>query len=644
MSRLNAVPEAQTVFGTASAGGSMNGGNVGVSFGTFTDGQREVAFDSDGSVLSFFGIGPGVLGITLKSVQVQDGSLLDFLVVVNTQPGALLSPGTSREALFRSTLLHELGHAFGAGHSPVGMANQTTFGLAVLPPSRIATMYPFRLPVSPGEGGTLELDDRAAITGNYPLDTSGLGTISGSVRAASGAAINAIAVRAVSSAGEHVGVLSNGDGFGQGRFRIQGVPPGRYRVLIEGVNRRGGVSGDALASGAGSLGSEPFALGVDEFWQPGDTYDPALDDPVASVEVAVRAGRDTGSIDFVLNGAPLFDGQNRNETLGLGDSRVSDAAGGFHFADYYVFQANAGQGVTITATGAVGPQLLLLRPTDLGEEDSATPPAGATATITANLAQTGVYTLIVSARATTGNFGGSGSYSLSLAGTGLGLAPPPAVTPARATAGPANPGDQDLGGPVCGLGVLQVRLEAPSMEQLWVDQVVVRASGSGDDRRDLESVRLVRDRNGDGRWDGTEPVLATGNFDADNGQVAFQTALTLAAGETLDLLVVYDVTVPAPPVPAGGWLVVLLLVPLLRRRRRALLGLVLLLAIAPMGCGGGGAAVPSCNFPFNPDADRIVDFTARIDPGDILAFTPSQVAAVQAVAGSIVAGTLRVSN
>ena len=98
MNQWNLVPAAEDVFGTASAGGPYNGTTVGDTFGRFTDSQYEIAFDDTGDILTNFGISPGVLGITLKSVTTDNGNLLDFLVVINTSPGALIAPGTGATA------------------------------------------------------------------------------------------------------------------------------------------------------------------------------------------------------------------------------------------------------------------------------------------------------------------------------------------------------------------------------------------------------------------------------------------------------------------------------------------------------------------------------------------------------------------
>ncbi|MHC4223792.1 MAG: hypothetical protein ACYSUN_07375, partial [Planctomycetota bacterium] len=327
MNQWNSVSGAEEVFGNARIGGPYNGSTVGETFGNFTDRDFEVAFDDTGEIFTFFGVSPGVLGITLKSVDAGSGRLLDFLVVINTRPSALSAPGTgaTTEDLFRSTLLHELGHTLGLSHTAVGLANTLSFGFSRAAPSQMPSMHAFRIPIRPQEGITLEGDDSAAMVRNYPADTSGVGSISGSVRAAGGTPVNTIHVRAVGPEGgtiEHIGVLTNEDGSEQGRYTIEGVPPGAYRVILEAVNGRASIDGGVLAGGSDGLGSEPFVYAADEHWQPGDTFDPAFDDPADLAQIRVRPGVDTGSIDFVLNGAPIFDGQRLDRELDSGDTQV----------------------------------------------------------------------------------------------------------------------------------------------------------------------------------------------------------------------------------------------------------------------------------------------------------------------------------
>jgi hypothetical protein len=647
MSQWNAVAEAEDVFGTASAGGPYNGTNVGQTFGRFTDTQYEVAFDDTGDILSQFGVGIAVLGITLKSVDRNSGSILDVLVVINTQPGFLVAPGTGATAreLFRATLVHELGHVTGLGHTPVGMVNQTSFGLFPAPAQRVPTMYPFRLPQLPQEGQTIEADDVAGLAMIYTADNSGLGSLSGTVRSPSGASISQIHVRAVgpvTGAQHHLGRLTSADG----SFRIPNVPPGAYRVIVEAVNGRGGVDSNTLAGSTDAFGSAPYVYAQDEYWQPGDGFDPGADDPMTFLTVQVRAGRDTGGIAFVLNGTPLLEGQAANGSLGNGDAQLP----GFTYVDYFVFDGDAGEVMTLNADSPwFTPQLRLLRPSDGARIAEDLPDSGSNAQISSlTLPETGIYTAALSAAVVTGNPGGTGSYTLTLQGAGDALPPPPQVVGPTIGLGQKHPAAQELGSPVCSTTLLQAHLSAPSHEQLWLDQVILQGSGSGDEARDVDSVRLVHDRNRNGVVDGGEPTLAQGTYAADNGTLTLTSVdLALNTGQTADLLVVYDVTVESVSSAAGwpAWWFLPLLLPLwfLRRLGRATaVVLVAMLALLPLACGGGDSS-PACNFPFNPDG-AVVDFQVRVAAGDVVAYTTTSATPVNLLTVDLVSATLSVSN
>ncbi|MCK6461251.1 MAG: hypothetical protein L6Q95_15315 [Planctomycetes bacterium] len=653
MDQWTGVPEAEAPFGAAAAGGPNNGATVGDTFGPFTNTTYEVAWDDTGEILSFFGISPNVLGITLKSVDTSDGDILDLLVVINTEPAALVAPGTgaTAEELFRATLLHELGHAVGLAHTPVGMVNPTAFGLALAAPVQIPTMFPFRVPVQPQQGLSLEPDDRAGLIDIYPSDTSGLGSISGTVRGLSGAGANQVAVRAIGPFGvgeDHVGVLSDEDRSGLGRFTIRHLVPGAYRVVVETVNGRSSVSGATLASNAGSLGTDPFQYAGDEFWEPGDTYDPAADVRSDFALVHVRAGRDTGSVDVVLNARPLASGAAVNGTFGNGDEQLGDATGGFHYVDYYVFAGASGQAVTVDALGSgTVAQLRVLRPSDLEVAAEDLPLTG-DASVAFTLPETGAYTVVVSARATTGNPGGTGSYTLTLGGALGALPPAPPLFPATATLVPV--GDLAFASPVCDTVLLRLLLTAGSHEELWVDAVAVTASGSANDALDVAGVALVRDLNGNGRRDGAEPVLGTGTFPSDDGTLSFPGLdIELDPGAQAQLLVICDVAVQsvssAPQQASLPWWLALALLPLAWKawgsggRRALLVALPLLLAT----CGGGGGS--GCNGTFDP-AGAVVTLEATVAPGGVTAFTtttdPGTPLALPTA--PLASGTLSVSN
>jgi len=202
--------------------------------------------------------------------------------------------------------------------------------------------------------------------------------------------------------------------------------------------------------------------------------------------------------------------------------------------------------------------------------------------------------------------------------------------------------------------MLQLETVSPSHEELWIDRLQVRLSGSADDAVDGVRLSLVDDRDGNGVKNGTEPILRTVAATVDDGVVVFDDlGLVFQPGQTRDLLLLADVdVVSVQTVPQSTAMFPLLpLAPLLllaagRRPRRGHVVLLLLVALVvlPLGCGGGGGGT-GCNGPFDP-AGESVTLQLSIEPGDLLAFAPSTDPAtpLQLPSDSVVSGVLEVSN
>ncbi|MEE8105528.1 MAG: hypothetical protein V3T86_08355 [Planctomycetota bacterium] len=639
MDQWDAIAGADNLFGDAALHSSYTGVNAMTTFGRFTDSNHELAWDADGSIMQAFSIDPSVLGITIKSVS-PSNNILDVVVVINTTGIALSEPGTgaTREELFRSTLLHELGHVAALGHSVVGIANTSTgFGLLAAQPADMPTMFPFRIPSEPQAGGTLSDDDRAAMRNHYSGDTSSWGTLRGTIRSVSGAPANQIAVRAVSEDGTiHVGRLSDSGSEHEGRFRIPHMPPGGYRVVIETINGRANLDPSNLSTTGEGLGANPFVAAQDELWRLGDTYDPALDPPATGDIVQVRAGRTTSFIDFILDGAPIVRDDMLAGTISTTDSRVSNQLGSLSYVDYFVFAGTAGQTARIeVAAASFVPQLRLLRPSDLDLEDADTPINGA-AILNTTLAETGIYTIQLYARRGAGSPGSTGSYSIELTGAGASLPAAPTNTNATIVLGPNTPGDESYASPACERSLMQLRLTAPALEELWVDSIRLRTVGSGNEALDVDRIAVVSDQNGNGVRDSGEPVIGSGTPTMDNGTITISGLdVELNAGASEDLIVMYDVTVESVVTagPTASW-VFLAFLPafylLARFTRGRKLAWILIAALAlPISCGGGGGGdgggggLPAnCNQEFDP-AGTAVTFSFTVEPGDIEAYTPT---------------------
>lgn len=176
-------------------------------------------------------------------------------------------------------------------------------------------------------------------------------------------------------------------------------------------------------------------------------------------------------------------------------------------------------------------------------------------------------------------------------GGSLSVAAGPGAPPAELE---IEPGARDV-------AVLQVELAAEG-EAARLQGMTLEAAGSGDDRADVESVRVVHDVDGDGQPGEGEAVLARGLFDADDGELLleFSEPLEVASGEGVHLLVVYDFggDGAADGAPASvAWLPLALLVvlaaPVGRRRwLPALMATAVVVALPACGAPPADAGLP----------------------------------------------------
>lgn len=129
------------------------------------------------------------------------------------------------------------------------------------------------------------------------------GAIQGTVTSAAGFRLNGVHVRAVRVDDTNIQISAfSGIGpnltFRDGEFRIDGVPAGNYRILIERLDGRSPVFEDRRYSDFVRENS-PLISFPDEYFN--GANESSNDDPQDSVEVRVVNGETSGGINFITN-------------------------------------------------------------------------------------------------------------------------------------------------------------------------------------------------------------------------------------------------------------------------------------------------------------------------------------------------------
>ena len=81
---------------------------------------------------------------------------------------------------------------------------------------------------------------------------------------------------------------------------------------------------------------------------------------------------------------------------------------------------------------------------------------------------------------------------------------------------------------------------ADSPDDLRINTFKVTASGSGHDAADIENIRLISDRNGNGVYDSEDTEIASGRYERDNGTITFESIGVVQSYAISSLLIVYD--------------------------------------------------------------------------------------------------------
>ncbi|MGH9785022.1 MAG: carboxypeptidase regulatory-like domain-containing protein, partial [Terriglobia bacterium] len=213
------IPDAAVVFSGGGISSEVNGA---------IDGTNVVSFQGS------FSFPPGVLGVALVAsapapgpVQVGNqvvvaefaGQILDADILFNPNPtNTFFSPvGANNSVDIVAVGLHEAGHFLGLDHTGVFSS----------------IMNPFSESGSGVASRTLQTDDTSTIASLYPAATfaPSRGSISGIVTNSTGGPVKSASIVAFSTTGG-VPVASQLSG-ADGRYSIDGLPPGSYHVLVE---------------------------------------------------------------------------------------------------------------------------------------------------------------------------------------------------------------------------------------------------------------------------------------------------------------------------------------------------------------------------------------------------------------------------
>ena len=288
-----------------------------------------VLYDTDGAILEeYFGVPrDAVLGIAFPEWADETGRITEATALLNGWAVGADDPTGARVA---GVFTHEFGHAINLSHSqvngplvyssypfdgarrypgvpgcvaPVYAWNWYDDSVNRADPAIIETMYPFINiygDVAIEQSTITHPDDVAAISNIYPTAAylTGRGSISGVLRLKDGrtqfSGINVIARSVANPLVDAVSAMTGDQTQGRigpdGRFTIRNLTPGQdYLVYIEEI-------------AAGGYPTTPQMLvSQGEYWNTGESSDPALDRPCNATPIRAQAGV-TKTADITFNG------------------------------------------------------------------------------------------------------------------------------------------------------------------------------------------------------------------------------------------------------------------------------------------------------------------------------------------------------
>ena len=288
-----------------------------------------VLYDTDGDILEeYFGVSRyAVLGIAFPEWADENGRITEATALLN---GWLVDAADTEGNRVAGVFTHEFGHAINLSHSqvngplvyssypydgyrrypgvpgcvdPVYMSNWYDDTVNRADPAIIETMYPFIdtfSDVGREQSTVTHPDDVAAISNLYPTRAylTGRGSISGVLRLKDGrtqySGINVIARNVKNPLFDAVSAMTGDQTQGllgpDGRYTIRNLTPGQdYVVYIEEI-------------AAGGYPTTPQSLvSQGEYWNAGESSDPATDRPCIATPIRAQAGV-TRTADITFNG------------------------------------------------------------------------------------------------------------------------------------------------------------------------------------------------------------------------------------------------------------------------------------------------------------------------------------------------------